>query len=61
MTEQGMDERVPQEGPDDLPPAEPRDEGSSSEDPDDEEDEQVNDAERSLGNRLGTFGPGRSG
>jgi hypothetical protein len=61
-----MTERVPPEGPDGLPPADPTEEGL----PDDEQgadqtgeatpsDEK--NAERSLGNRLGVFGSGRSG
>jgi hypothetical protein len=56
-----MTEKVPPEGPDDLPPQEPPDGGLSSEDPQGDDDEQVEDAERSLGNRLGVFGSGRSG
>jgi hypothetical protein len=61
-----MTERVPPEGPDGLPPADPTEEGlpedeqgadqTSEETPSEEED-----AERSLSNKLGAFGAGRSG
>jgi hypothetical protein len=61
-----MTERVPPGGPDDLPPAEP-----TEEEPPDEQGadhtsdgtagEQEGDAERSLSNKLGAFGAGRSG
>lgn len=61
-----MTEQVPPAGPDGLPPADPTEEGL----PDDEQGgdqtseegaTERQDAERSLSNRLGTFGAGRSG
>ena len=61
-----MTERVPPEGPDGLPPADPTEEGlPEDEQGADQTSEQTasedEDAERSLSNKLGVFGAGRSG
>jgi hypothetical protein len=61
-----MTERVPPEGPDGLPPADPTEEGlpedeQGADQGSEEKTSEERDAERSLSNKLGAFGSGRSG